>query len=84
MTGIGLDGKIIAVEVLDASNETPGLGQNVTKKTFWQDDVTTPPFVVSGALPDTDQRHLHQVWHQPNLSLPALWHPAENGTGLAR
>ena len=36
MTGIGLDGKIIAVEVLDASNETPGLGQNVTKKTFWE------------------------------------------------
>ena len=36
MTGIGLDGKIIAIEVLDAANETPGLGQNVTKKTFWE------------------------------------------------
>lgn len=36
MTGIGTDGKIIAVEVLDASGETPGLGQNVTKKTFWE------------------------------------------------
>lgn len=36
MTGIGADGKIIAVEVLDASNETPGLGQNVTRKSFWE------------------------------------------------
>ena len=36
MTGIDLDGKVIAIEVLDASNETPGLGQNVTKSTFWE------------------------------------------------
>lgn len=36
MTGIGLDGKVIAIEVLDASNETPGLGQNVTRKSFWE------------------------------------------------
>lgn len=28
------DGKVVAVDVLDASNETPGLGQNVTKKEF--------------------------------------------------
>ncbi len=35
MTGIGVDGKVIAVEVLDASNETPGLGQNVTRESFW-------------------------------------------------
>ncbi len=28
------DGKIVGVNVLDASNETPGLGQNVTKKEF--------------------------------------------------
>lgn len=35
MTGIGTDGKVVAIEVLEASNETPGLGQNVTKKDFW-------------------------------------------------
>ena len=29
-----MDGKVIGVDVLDASNETPGLGQNVTKKEF--------------------------------------------------
>lgn len=28
------DGKVVGIEVLDASNETPGLGQNVTKKEF--------------------------------------------------
>ncbi|BBM17426.1 MULTISPECIES: FMN-binding protein [Enterococcus] len=28
------EGKIVGVDVLDASNETPGLGQNVTKKDF--------------------------------------------------
>lgn len=35
MTAIDTDGKIIAVEILDASNETPGLGQNVTKEDFY-------------------------------------------------
>ena len=29
-----MDGKVIGVDVLDASNETPGLGQNVTRKEF--------------------------------------------------
>lgn len=28
------DGKVVGVDILDASNETPGLGQNVTKKEF--------------------------------------------------
>jgi len=36
MTGIAPDGKIIAIEVIDAADETPGLGQNATKKTFWE------------------------------------------------
>ncbi len=35
MTGIDAEGKVIAIEVLSASDETPGLGQNITKKTFW-------------------------------------------------
>jgi len=34
MTGINLDGTIASVEVLDASSETPGLGQNTTKPEF--------------------------------------------------
>lgn len=35
MTAIDTDGNIKAVSVLDASNETPGLGQNVTKSGFY-------------------------------------------------
>ncbi len=36
MTGIDAEGKVIAIEVLSASDETPGLGQNITKKTYWE------------------------------------------------
>ena len=36
MTAIGTDGKVIAVEILDVSNETPGLGQNATKPYFYE------------------------------------------------
>lgn len=35
LTGIDCNGKIIAVEVTDASNETAGLGQNTAKKAFY-------------------------------------------------
>lgn len=35
MTAIGTDGKIIEISILDATNETPGLGQNVTKESFY-------------------------------------------------
>ena len=35
MTAISPDGKIINLAILDASNETPGLGQNVTKESFY-------------------------------------------------
>lgn len=35
MTGINTDGSIKAVSIIDASDETPGLGQNVTKKDFY-------------------------------------------------
>ncbi len=34
MTGIDRQGTIIAVKVIDASNETPGLGQNVLRENF--------------------------------------------------
>lgn len=36
MTGIGTDGAIAAIEVLDASSETPGLGQKATESSFWK------------------------------------------------
>ena len=35
MTGIDKDGKITAVKILSAADETPGLGGNVTKNSFY-------------------------------------------------
>ena len=35
MTAVNMEGNIIAIQILDASGETPGLGQNVTKQTFF-------------------------------------------------
>lgn len=35
MTAIGTDGKILEISILDVANETPGLGQNVTKEAFY-------------------------------------------------
>lgn len=34
MTGIDTEGKIILVKILAAADETPGLGQNITKESF--------------------------------------------------
>ena len=34
VVGVGKSGKITAVEIVDVSNETPGLGQNATKTSF--------------------------------------------------
>ena len=36
MTAINPDGSVKAVEILDVSNETPGLGQNATKPAFYE------------------------------------------------
>lgn len=36
MTAVNNDGTVAAIEILDASNETPGLGQNVTKADFYE------------------------------------------------
>lgn len=35
MTGINVDGTVANVEILSADDETPGLGQNVTKEKFY-------------------------------------------------
>ena len=35
MTAIGTDGKVQDIAILDATSETPGLGQNVTKESFY-------------------------------------------------
>ncbi len=35
MTAVNTDGTVAAINILDASGETPGLGQNVTKDSFF-------------------------------------------------
>ena len=35
MTAVDMEGKIVAVEILEATDETPGLGQNVTKPDWY-------------------------------------------------
>lgn len=35
MTAVDMEGRVIAVEILAAADETPGLGQNVTKEYFY-------------------------------------------------
>jgi len=35
MTAVNTDGTVKSIAILDASNETPGLGQNVTKENFY-------------------------------------------------
>lgn len=35
MTAVGTDGTVEAIEILDVSNETPGLGQNAAKESFY-------------------------------------------------
>lgn len=35
MTAVGTDGTVKAIEILDVSNETPGLGQNAAKESFY-------------------------------------------------
>ncbi len=36
MTAVNPDGNVIAIDILDASGETPGLGQNITKFEFYK------------------------------------------------
>ncbi len=36
MVGIDTTDKVAAIEVIDASNETPGLGANVLNESFWE------------------------------------------------
>lgn len=35
MTAVDMEGKIVAIEILEAADETPGLGQNVTKPDWY-------------------------------------------------
>lgn len=58
MTAISTDKKIIGVNILSASDETPGLGQNVTKENFYSQFVGKSEnitLVKSGAVPENNE-----------------------------
>ena len=63
MTAINTDGTVAAVEILDASNETPGLGQNVKNSDFYTqfkglaDNIT----VIRGGSANADNNEINAV-----------------------
>ncbi len=63
MTAVNIDCKIIAVEILAAADETPGLGQNVTKPDWYaqfaglKDDIT----VIKGGTANAENNEINAV-----------------------
>ncbi len=63
MTAINTDGTVAAVEIIDASNETPGLGQNVKNSNFYTqfkglaDNIT----VIRGGSANADNNEINAV-----------------------
>ncbi len=63
MTAVDMDGKVIAIEILAADDETPGLGQNVTKPDWYsqfsglKDDIT----VIKGGTANTENNEINAV-----------------------
>ena len=63
MTAVNTNGAIAAVEILDASNETPGLGQNVTKQDFFTQftNLTDNITVIKGGTASADNNEINAV-----------------------
>lgn len=63
MTAVNPDASVAAVEILDASNETPGLGQNVTKENFYSQYNGRPHdiVVVKGGNADKQKNEIDAV-----------------------
>ena len=63
MTAVNTDGTIAAVKILDASNETPGLGQNVTKQDFFTQftNLTDNISVIKGGTASADNNEINAV-----------------------
>lgn len=63
MTAVNMDGTVAAIEILDASNETPGLGQNITKAEWYaqfsglKNDIT----VVKGGAASAENNEINAV-----------------------
>lgn len=63
MTAVKADASVAAVEILDASGETPGLGQNVTKESFYGQFEGRPHDVVAvkGGAADKVKNEINAV-----------------------
>jgi len=63
MTAVNMDGSVAAIEILDASGETPGLGQNVTKDSFYGQFATLGPniSVIKGNSADKSKNEVSAV-----------------------
>ncbi len=63
MTAVDMDGKVIAIEILAADDETPGLGQNVTKPDWYsqfsglKDDI----IVIKGGTANAQNNEINAV-----------------------
>lgn len=57
MTAITATGQVAGIEILDASQETPGLGQNVTRKDFTEQfrEITAAPAVTKNTPAAADE-----------------------------
>ena len=63
MTAVNMDGTIAAIEILDASGETPGLGQNVTKPAWFSQfsGLSENITVVKGGTANKDNNEINAV-----------------------
>ena len=63
MTAVNMDLTIVAIEILDASGETPGLGQNVTKETFFSQFAALKKgiSVIKGGTANHDNNEINAV-----------------------
>lgn len=58
MTAVNTEGKVLEVAILDATNETPGLGQNVTNENFYsqyKDKTVGVEVKKNGANPENNE-----------------------------
>lgn len=62
MTAISVDKKVLGIKILSAADETPGLGQNVTKETFYSQYIgRTENITVVKNGADADKNEINAV-----------------------
>ncbi len=63
MTAVNTDGTVYAVKILDAANETPGFGKNITKESFYTqyNGLKQGIEVVKGGKAESDKNQINAV-----------------------